>query len=60
MKYLIIYHLFENRVCCETQVLLKKITFKFAVLFFMELEFHQNFSKELKFVKLELHGKLKF
>ena len=60
IKYLIIYHLFEIRVCRGTQVLLKKITFKVAVLFFMKLKFHQKISKEFKFVKLELHGKLEF
>ena len=57
-KYLAIYHLFEIRVCktrvCRvTRVLelefFEKITFKFAVLFFMKLEYHEK----LDFPKLE-------
>ena len=58
-KYLAIYQLFEIRVCktrvCRvTRVLelefFEKITFKFAVLFFIKLEF----------MELKYHGKLDF
>ena len=30
------------------------------MLFFIELKLHQKFPMELKFVKLDLHGKLEF
>ena len=38
----------------------EKKNLKFSMLFFMELEFHQNFSKKLEFVKFELLDKLEY
>lgn len=59
-KYLAIYHFLKFKfVKFEFVILLEffeKTTFRFAMLFFIELELHQKFSIELEFVKLGLHG----